>query len=103
VGYFEKGNKLGPGRPPGLLNKTTKTIKQVFEEVFVNLQNDPAAKLETWAKANPTEFYKIAIRLIPTQFLPADQEIKIHIVKEGKNGHIPELIQTAPEPTENFE
>lgn len=61
---FKKGN---PGKPQGALNKSTKLIKEVFTEVFNNMQNDPKASLEKWAKDNPGDYYKLAIRLIPTQ------------------------------------
>jgi len=102
---FLPGNKLG-GRTHGSTNKLTRTIKQVFEEVFINLQEDPVAKLEAWAKKNPTEFYKLAIKLVPTQFIPNDNDepITIRVIKEGKqNGNMPELIQTTPESTEDIE
>lgn len=61
---FEKGN---PGKPKGALNKTTKLVKEVFAEAFAELQNDEAVKLVVWGKENPTEFYKLASKLIPTQ------------------------------------
>lgn len=60
---FEKGN---PGKPAGAVNKTTKLVKEVFAEAFAELQNDPSVKLVVWGKENPTEFYKLASKLIPT-------------------------------------
>ena len=99
------GNKIG-GRTFGATNKISRTIKQVFEQVFINLQDDPEAKLEVWAKNNPTEFYKLAVRLVPTQFIPNEnsEPITIRVIKEGKNnGNMPELIEAAPEPAEDIE
>lgn len=61
---FGKGN---PGKPKGALNKTTKLVKEVFAEAFAELQNDESVKLAVWGKENPTEFYKLASKLIPTQ------------------------------------
>lgn len=62
---FEAGN---PGRPKGALNKSTKTVKAVFAEVFESLQEEGnPASLREWAKQEPTEFYKLASKLIPTQ------------------------------------
>jgi len=61
---FEKGN---PGKPKGAVNKTTKLVKEVFAEVFENMQTDPDANLLAWGKENPTEFYKLASKLIPIQ------------------------------------
>lgn len=53
------------GRQAGTPNKITRTVRQRFEETFEKLQNDDKAKLDTWAKANQTEFYKLAAKLIP--------------------------------------
>lgn len=61
---FKKGN---PGKPTGALNKNTKLIKEVFADVFNALQEDPKASLAAWAKENPGDFYKLGIRLVPTQ------------------------------------
>jgi hypothetical protein len=60
---FEKGNS---GKPKGAKNKITKTVKEVVFDVFEKLQIDRKANLLTWGKDNPTEFYKIAAKLIPT-------------------------------------
>lgn len=57
-----KGRKTG-GRQKGSLNKTTVSVKQVFEEAFDGLGG--AKALVTWGKANQTEFYKLYARLIP--------------------------------------
>lgn len=67
-----KGQKTG-GRRIGSVNKNTKLVKDVFATVFNDLQTDPKAKLKAWAKKNPTEFYKLASKLIPIQ-LAGDPE-----------------------------
>lgn len=67
---FGEGNT---GKPKGAVNKTTKLVKEVFAEVFSELQLDPEAKLSAWGKKNPTEFYKLASKLIPIQ-LAGDPE-----------------------------
>jgi hypothetical protein len=62
---FKKGQpKLG-GRTEGTQNKLTKTVKERVLEVFNELQEDPQSNLLSWAKEEPTEFYKIAAKLIP--------------------------------------
>jgi hypothetical protein len=60
-----KGKKTG-GRTKNALNKTTRTVKEAFTEAFESLQKDPATKLCNWGKDNPTEFYKLCSKLIPT-------------------------------------
>ena len=60
-------NKGEGGRPVGATNKTTKLVKERFAEAFDLLQEDDEVKLSVWGKANPTEFYKLASKLIPVQ------------------------------------
>jgi hypothetical protein len=64
VAKFQHGN---PGKPKGAKNRATITVKQAFADAFEALQDDPKAKLEVWGKENPTEFYKLASKLIPMQ------------------------------------
>jgi hypothetical protein len=59
---FEKGNK---GKPKGAVNKTTLSVKEAFVKAFEDIQNDKNVSLPKWARENPTEFYKIAAKLIP--------------------------------------
>jgi hypothetical protein len=64
-----KGNPNRPplpcGRPRGSKNKSTKAIKDAFHEAFYLLGGVPA--LMKWAKKYPTDFYRLAARLIPVQ------------------------------------
>lgn len=60
-----KGKKTG-GRYSGTPNKFTSSVKEVFQTVFDELQSDKVANLKTWALANPSEFYKLIARQIPT-------------------------------------
>lgn len=64
---FKKGEPRpdNAGRKEGSVNKLTKTVKERVLEVFNELQDDPQANLLSWAKDEPTEFYKIAAKLIP--------------------------------------
>lgn len=55
------------GRKAGTPNKLTKTVKEAFEQAFNAMQEQPGVKLEEWGKANPTEFYKLASKLIPSE------------------------------------
>lgn len=74
AGLFKQGNS---GRPQGTPNKTTRLVKEVFTTVFNELQDDPKVNLREWGKANPTEFYKLASRLIPTEIDGLNDTIKI--------------------------
>lgn len=58
------GRRAGAGRPEG--SKSVRpTIRAAFEEAFATLQKGPQA-LPKWAKGNPTEFYRLSSKLIPT-------------------------------------
>jgi hypothetical protein len=61
-----KGKKYG-GRIKGTPNKFTATVKQVFAEAFGMMQGDPDVNLYEWGRQNPTDFYKLASKLIPIQ------------------------------------
>ena len=61
----KKGKKTG-GRVAGTPNKLTKSVKEFFVAAFEDLQEDSDNNLIEWAKNNPSDFYKIAIKLIPT-------------------------------------
>lgn len=64
---FKKGvpRPKNAGRKEGSVNVLTKTVKDRVLDVFNELQEDPKANLLSWAKKEPTEFYKIAAKLIP--------------------------------------
>lgn len=65
---FVKGMPKTGGRQKGKsINKNTRMVKDVFATVFSQLQTDRKASLKKWAKANPTEFYKLVSKLIPVQ------------------------------------
>jgi hypothetical protein len=62
---FTKGN--GGGRPKGVQNKLTKTVKETVLSVFNDIQTDPKVNLKAFAKKHPRDFYQIAAKLIPTE------------------------------------
>lgn len=66
-GSFRKGEKKQNQGKRGP-SKLTRTVKEAFERVFHDMQRDPKSpsSLGQWAIAEPTEFYKIAAKLIPT-------------------------------------
>jgi hypothetical protein len=79
---FEKGHKKATGRPEGSVNKLTKTVKEVFSNVFNEMQEKPNVNLLEWGEKNPTEFYKIASKLIPTELDAKVQSNVIKVVRE---------------------
>ena len=65
---WTKGNS--PRKQKGQIHTATKlmrTVRDVVLSAFNELQGDPKANIVSWGKSNPTAFYNIAARLIPTQ------------------------------------
>jgi len=84
---FEEGHNLSSGRPEGSLNKTTilmMDVKDIVLQTFHKMQKDKKVSLLTWGKKNPTEFYKIAAKLIPTQIHADITEKRIIVMAPAK-------------------
>lgn len=59
-----KGIKTG-GRQKGTPNKTTRNVKEALAQAFEELGGIPS--LVMWGKENPDEFYKLWVKLLPTE------------------------------------
>lgn len=117
IGGNRKPPNAGKGRPKGAANKSTVAVKAAMQAVYADLQDAPAEGLEpgphahfkAWASANPTEFYKLWVKMLPTEIsgpdgapiafqahadelasLPADQRARVRAAiaaaLEGKTG-----------------
>lgn len=84
-----KGGKPGPGRPRGCCNKSTLAMRDAIAAVFEDLQKEHGGKgryphFRAWAKATPTEYYKMAVRLLPVQLETDGRAVGV-IVFKGLN------------------
>ena len=70
-----RGQKTG-GRKVGAPNKVTAIFKDAVRTVYEDIGGHTA--FAAWAKENPTEFYRIAARLIPTEM--ATQGTSINVI-----------------------
>ena len=79
---FQKGNS---GKPKGATNKLTRTFKEILTDALEALQEDKKNNLEAWAKENPTEFYKIASKLIPSEISATVESKVITVIPPNDN------------------
>lgn len=79
------GKRAGSGRKKGVPNKLTRTVKEAFEQAFNAMQEQPGVKLKEWGEKNPTEFYKLAARLIPAEINAkvTSQETAVELLARG--------------------
>lgn len=55
------------GRPKGVKNKITRTVKETVLAVFNEIQDNPKLNLSAFAEKYPRDFYALASKLIPTE------------------------------------
>jgi hypothetical protein len=83
---FKPGKEKTGGRKKGSQNKLTRTVKETVLEVFNQLQEKPGVKLLDWAEQEPTEFYRIAAKLIPTDIkgeVKTTSKIVLQVVRKN--------------------
>ena len=76
---FEKGQG---GRQTGATNLFTRTVKETFQKVFNDLQEDPETNLESFATKYPKEFHQIVAKLIPTDVKATieTENVKVNLI-----------------------
>jgi hypothetical protein len=72
----------GKGRQKGVPNKSTRAVKDALQAVYADLQESAKDKgdnakgdnghLFAWAEGNPTEFYKLWAKMLPTEISGPD-------------------------------
>lgn len=79
---FERGREKTGGREAGTPNRITGAFREAVQTVYDGLGGH-AAFLE-WAKDNPTEYYRIAARLIPLEIRDqSDRTVTIIVNRHG--------------------
>lgn len=59
------GKREGAGRPPGVPNKISSTVKDNVIEVFNRIGG--VESMAEWAQSSPNQFYALYAKLLPTQ------------------------------------
>lgn len=73
---FQPGNTVRGSRK-GIPNKNAKSVRDVFAEVFHNMQQGKNSLTE-WAEKEPTDFYKLASKLLP-QTVQSEMNIALRV------------------------
>lgn len=79
---FEKGHKMGRGRPKGAVNKTTAELKEMIVGIVGNQMGNWQTDLEKIRKNNPEEAIRLTAKLID-YVLPKQTKIDL----EGELNH----------------
>lgn len=74
---LKPGRKKTGGRKKGTPNKATTEVKKALSEAFDQMGG--VQHLVTWGKENPTEFYKLWVKILPAQSSDADTSQPVHI------------------------
>lgn len=73
----------GSGRQAGSPNKITTAFKDAVRIVYDDIGGHPA--FAAWARENPTEFYRIAARLIPAEVNVREDRAITVVIQRGVN------------------
>jgi hypothetical protein len=95
---FEVGNPGGPGRPPGLPNKTTAIVRQLFADILEKEQDNFREALETLRTTNPKEYVMVMTKL-SQRFLPEMTATALSNA-DGSNIEPVQIILPPPKPPE---
>lgn len=80
-----KGIKTG-GRVKGSVNVVNRSMKECVLSTLEWLQTQPKSNMRDWAKENPTPFYQIAAKLIPTEITAkVEQTIEVNLIRDNKH------------------
>lgn len=82
---FEKGNKMGKGRPKGSKNKSNKIVKRAFEQLLTEDVKSLRADLNT---LKPYERLKIKLELAQ-YILPKLKATEMDIKSNGESLDLP--------------
>lgn len=79
---WKKGISGNPnGRPRGVENNNSEfmAMRRAWLDAFLNFQDGGPSSLVEWGRSNPTDFYKLAMRLIPAQ-----AEVSVDVTSDGQ-------------------
>lgn len=92
---FQQGRQKTGGRKLGVANRLTGTFRDAVQVAYNDVGGHEA--FTAWAKANPTEFYRIASRLIPVEVRKTeDTTINVIIQRDSKPARSVTIVDASP-------
>lgn len=92
---FQRGRAKTGGRKVGVVNRLTGTMREAVQVVYDGMGGHEA--FTAWAKKHPTEFYKIASRLIPVEIQKTtDTTINVIIQRDTQRSVSRATVLDAP-------
>ncbi len=79
--------KAGPGRPPGLQNKVSLSVKAALIAAFE--QRGGVASLVAWAEKDPGAFYQLWGRLAPREIVA---DVSVTLSPEERLRRVAEIL-----------
>ena len=62
----------------------SRSMKETVANTLAWLQTQPKVNMQNWAKENPTEFYRIASKLLPREIIEhTPKEKKVQVFRIG--------------------
>ena len=87
---FRPGKVKTGGRRKGVVNRLTGTFRDAVQVAYNDVGGHEA--FTRWAKKHPTEFYKIAARLIPVEIRDYSDKVVNVIIRRDPPTPVPEAV-----------
>jgi hypothetical protein len=91
---FQSGKPKTGGRQPGTPNQLTGAFREAVLHVYKGLGGHAA--FLAWAQGNPTEYYRIAARLIPVE-LHREEDRTIRVIIDDRSPLIQPSADVTPQ------
>jgi hypothetical protein len=92
---FTPGKPKTGGRQLGTPNRLTGAFREAVQVVYDRLGGHDA--FLQWARENPTEYYRIAARLIPVELRDtSDKTVRVIVDRRAAVPHVPPALEDRP-------
>lgn len=75
-------------RVKGSKNKNPIAVKELLQTTLLRLQLHPKKNMYQWAIDNPTEFYKLIVKLLPMEIVGRDGESLVQLLIQVNSDNV---------------